>query len=319
MVNEDQIRLRLLQSLYETYFLTTDKADVGFVLESEGCDKTAFENLLDRMEDEGLFQPFGMGGYFFELTPRGAIVCEDNGIVSQALIEANQKARIEILLALAEVYRKHGSLHTLFNPDLYRKTGLSDTQATANLLVLHGLYLAEPFGNAGSRITLSGLDFLQEQLKRRAVSDEFEQISVMPPSARGRALEKLVAKLAEADGWEQEHSVKTSNEEIDVIVSQLREYYLVECKWEKKPIQSKVIQGLIGKLSSRIGVNGIAASMSGFSKGAQSRVREHMTQRVILLYGPEDITSLVYGRRSFDDLLNTKYNALITRKKVEFS
>ncbi|HEY0763005.1 MAG TPA: restriction endonuclease [Pyrinomonadaceae bacterium] len=318
-MNENQIRNRVLQSLYETYFLTTNKGDVGFLLESEGLDKTQFENLLDRMEAEGLLKPIGMGGYFFELTGRGAVFCEDSGIVSQSLIEANQQARIEMLIALAEVYKKHGNLHTVFNSDLYRRTELNETQATANLLVLHHFYLAEPFGNAGSKITHRGVDFLEDELNRRAIGEEFERISVIPPNPRGRALEKLVAKLAELNGWKQEQSVKTSNEEMDVIIFQLREYYLVECKWEKKPIQAKVIQGLIGKLSNRIGVNGIVASMSGFSKGAVTRVLEHVTQRVILLYGPEDIKSLVYGRLSFHDALNMKYDALIMRKSVNFS
>lgn len=318
-MNESEIRNRILQSLYETYFLTTDKGDVGFLLESERLNKTLFENLLDRMESEGVLRPFGMGGYFFELTGRGAISCEDSGVVSRSLIEANRKARIEMLLALAETYNKHGGLHTVFNSDLYRRTGLNEIQATANLLVLHDLELAVPFGNAGSRITNSGLDFVQQELNRRAISDEFERISLMAPKPRGRALETLLGKLAESAGWQQEQSVKTSNEEIDVIVFQLREYYLVECKWEKNPIQARVIQGLIGKLSNRIGVSGIVASMSGFSKGAVTRVREHVTQRVILVYGPEDLKSLVHGESSFNEMLNTKYNALITRKTVVFS
>jgi len=55
---------------------------------------------------------------------------------------------------------------------------------------------------------------------------------------------------------------------MDVMIHKGRDFFGIECKWEKKPIQAGVIRELFGKLGNRIDVKGIIVSMSGFSKGA---------------------------------------------------
>ncbi len=141
----------------------------------------------------------------------------------------------------------------------------------------------------------------------------------MSPQPRGRALQKLVAKVIEQHGWGQDESVRTSNEEMDVIVFREREYYLLECKWEKDRIEAAVIRELFGKLNNRIDVRGIVVSMSGFTEGAVKQVEDYISHRIILLFGGEDIRTLFYGQATFDDLLNAKYKELVTKRKVEFS
>jgi hypothetical protein len=69
---------------------------------------------------------------------------------------------------------------------------------------------------------------------------------------------------------------------MDVIVWREREYYLLECKWEKEPIEEA-----------------------------------YASQRVILLFGEEGIKRLVYGKESFTGLLNIKYRQLATKRKAE--
>ena len=98
-----------------------------------------------------------------------------------------------------------------------------------------------------------------------------------------------------------------------------REYYLLECKWEKEPIEAGVIRELLGKLGNRVGVDGIVMSMSGFSKGAVEQTETYAGQRVILLFGEEGIKKLVYGPERFTDLLNIKYRQLATKRKAEFT
>ena len=106
---------------------------------------------------------------------------------------------------------------------------------------------------------------------------------------------------------------------MDVIVYKEREYYLVECKWEKSHIQADVIRELYGKLGNRIDMKGIAVSMSGFTKGAIEQAEEYVGQRIILLFGPKDVRTMTNGQTSFDELLNLKYKELIMRKKVIFT
>jgi hypothetical protein len=123
--------------------------------------------------------------------------------------------------------------------------------------------------------------------------------------------------LIEQHRWETDEGVRTSHEEMDVIVWREREYYLLECKWEKDPIEAGIVRELFGKLGNRIGVNGIVMSMSGFTKGAVKQATEYAGQRVILLFGEDGVKRMVYGVESFTDLLNTKYRQLTMREEIE--
>ena len=100
-----------------------------------------------------------------------------------------------------------------------------------------------------------------------------------------------------------------------VIVYLEREYYLIECKWEKLPVEAHVVRELYGKLANSVDVKGIMVSMSGFTSGADKQVADYAGQKVILLFGPDDIRSIADTSRGFEDLLNMKYDALITSRK----
>jgi hypothetical protein len=184
--------------------------------------------------------------------------------------------------------------------------------------VLLDLGYAESSGNAGSKLTYQGLSAVEDYRKNKGIADEFEVISEMSPQPRGRALQKLIAKVIEQHGWGQEESVRTSNEEMDVILFRDREYYLLECKWEKDRVEASVIRELFGKLTNRIDVRGIVVSMSGFTEGAVKQVEDYIGHRIILLFGGEDVRALCYGQARFEDLLNAKYKQLVTKRKVEF-
>ncbi|MCA1709555.1 MAG: restriction endonuclease, partial [Actinobacteria bacterium] len=95
-----------------------------------------------------------------------------------------------------------------------------------------------------------------------------------------------------------------------------REYYLVECKWVAEPVEAAVIRELKGKLDNRVDVRGIVISMSGFTSGAVVQSVEYTGQRVIILFGPEDVRALMGQENTFEVLLNEKYKALVTRKQV---
>jgi predicted Mrr-cat superfamily restriction endonuclease len=140
----------------------------------------------------------------------------------------------------------------------------------------------------------------------------------MSPQGRGKELQKLFARMVEQHGWLQEEGVKTSNEEIDVIIHRDREYYLVECKWEKGPIEAKVIREFHGKLTKRADVRGIVVSMAGFTSGAEEEVRNYTGSRIILLFGKIDTENMIFNRVEFEELLNEKYKNIITRRQVVF-
>ncbi len=311
------IKNRILRDLYEAFFQSHDGCNLKNLAEQEGWDTTPFWNLIDRMTQEGLIKFRSMGGWY-EIDSAGIVHVEESGIAPEEVVNSNQKARTQILLSLAKVYEEKGNLHTARNSELIEQTGFAQNIVRGNLLVLLDLGYAESSGNAGSKLTYLGLSAVEEYRTKKGIADEFEVISEMSPQPRGRALQKLTAKAIEQHGWGQEESVRTSNEEMDVIVFREREYYLLECKWEKDRNAASVIRELFGKLNNRIDVRGIVVSMSGFTEGAVKQVEDYTGQRIILLFGGEDVRAICYGKATFEDLLNAKYKELVTKRKVEF-
>lgn len=120
----------------------------------------------------------------------------------------------------------------------------------------------------------------------------------------------------EFTGWNQEANVMTSYEQIDVVIHRNREFYLIECKWEKDPIEAGEIDKLFGKLRRRIGTNGFLMSMSGFTSGAIENVEDSTSDKLILLFGKEDIEEIIANPNSFDSLFNEKCEELVMRRKA---
>ena len=150
-------------------------------------------------------------------------------------------------------------------------------------------------------------------------ANDFEDLIKIKPQKRGILFQKMIGRMIEKDGWNQEEGVKTSNEEMDVIFYKDREYFLVECKWEKYPIGAEVIRSFKGKLDNRIGTNGLIFSMSGFTRGAVKQVEDYLNQRLIILFGQKDVESIIYNDNKFEGLLNTKIHNLVTIKKVTYN
>jgi hypothetical protein len=315
--SDDLLRMEgeILRRLYEPFFLAFDGANLRDLPEGQGFDKVTLDNLLGRMLEEYLITG-GMGGNY-RLMGFGAVRAEELGVAPAELARTNQKARIDILLALAKVYEEKGRLYSAYKRDLEKQLGLASNIVTGNLIVLDNLGYAQPAENGRYQIKEPGLNYVQNYKRVKDIADEFERIIGLAPQPRGRALQKLVARMISQQEWETDEGVRTSHEEMDVIVWREREYYLLECKWEKEPIEAGVVRELLGKLSNRVGVNGIVMSMSGFSKGAAEQTEAYASQRVILLFGEEGIKKLVYGHVKFTDLLNVKYRLLAAKTKAE--
>lgn len=320
MTNQDDqntIEGLILQRLYEPFFLSFDGANLRDLPEEQGFDKITFNNVLDRMSNVG-FITGGFGGNY-RITGRGALRAEDLGVTPADLTRTNKKARIDILLALAKVYKKQGRLYSLYKWDLEKDLGIEGNIRTGNLRVLTELGYAEPTQNTGHRITDLGLAAVAEYRKTKGIADEFERVSELAPQPRGRTLQKLVARMLRQQGWDADEGVRTSHEEMDVVIWREREYYLLECKWEKVPIEAGVIRELYGKLGNRVGVNGIVMSMSGFTKGAAEQAEGFAGQRMILLFGEDATLRIVYGQEKFTDLLDVKYRQLATKSRAELT
>lgn len=305
----------ILTRLYTSYFQDRSEENLHAICEELAMDNTSFWNIVDYMSHQGLIKAWTMGGNYIILSP-GVLQAEKLGVVPEGLIKENQHARTVILDKLAAVYEKGGSIADAYIETLSGETGIEVNVLVNNLQVLEDLGYIESVSIGSYKIKYIGLEAVARWEISVGFVKEFEDISSLKPHPRGQALQKLLAKVIEKNGWFQEEGARTSHEEMDIVIHKEREYFLIESKWEKEPIQAGVVRELYGKLGNRIGVQGIVISMSGYTEGALQQAEEYASNRVILFFGPEDIKQLIHEQASFDILLNDKYQHLITKRKI---
>lgn len=308
-----------MRRLYEARYSTEGTVHLLELRDAEGWDKTTFSKIEDRLVADRLIRCRTMGGNY-EITPEGIITAEERGIPPEELVKANQRFRTLALDVLAKAYEEKGmsNCHVPLE-HLVEVTSAEEGIVRPNTLLLVDLGYAEVPFYGHCKITYKGIDAVAEWRRKAALADELERVEKMEPHFRGRAFQRLFAAVVEQCGWSQEEGIRTSHEEMDIVVHQGREYYLIECKWEKDPVEAGVIREFYGKLSNRAGVRGIAVSMSGFTEGAVGQVGDHKSTRIILLFGPGDVRSMILAQTPFDELLDQKFRALVTRGEAVFS
>jgi len=253
----------------------------------------------------------------YYLLPEGVIFVEQNKLVSSSMIERNVDIRDKILEATAKIYHEAGPLN-----GIYLQAYAAESNTDINVLLrsfelLESLDLVTSHYKIGDvEITELGLSKLEELHLRLELFAEFKSISDMEPHRRGKELERFVEKLMRHEGWSVEKGVKTSNEEIDLVIYRDQSFYLVECKWEKHPIGTKEIGAFFAKLDKRDGVMGIVLSMSGFTKGAKEEVLSHLGGKRILLFGPGDLEILIEKDGNLEKLITEKSTKLVINKEV---
>lgn len=136
-------------------------------------------------------------------------------------------------------------------------------------------------------------------------------------SARGRALEGLVAKL-----FRRSHFAVTENSQVatprqtDLFVVKLNDRYLVECKWLNKPATIEDLDSLRNRLGrTSADVIGILISMGGFSKEVLNEVRLRRREPV-LLFSSEELRQAEQSPQLLLDLLYRKREALSQHAEV---
>lgn len=311
----DNLDKVILSFLYMSFFEGDGDGNLKDLLSRCSADENAFWKAVDRLSDEGYLRCFA-SGYAYIITTSGIIEAEQRDFVPAEKMGTNQEARILILRHLANVYERGDINSEASFDEITQHTKLDQKTLFQNSQVLDDLGFTGSISMGMSKITHEGLKAFEEWKKKNQLGSDFEIISMLEPHKRGIQFQSLFRRVLESALWCAEESVRTSHEEMDVIFSRGREFYLAECKWEKDPIEAAVVRELLGKLANRVDVKGLIVSMSGFTDGAIEQATQSASQRIILLFGANDVRSLVYGRASFDALLDSKYNALITRKKI---
>jgi len=312
--NINPLEIQLLTRLYSSFAAGEQLVPISELPEGGETPSEALLRALAHLSESDLAS--GVTNDSYRITRAGVIYSEDHGIIDKVLAQKNRLIREKILDDLKAVYEyydgsqhiPHETLANRINENIY--VVLNNVE----ILEYQGLIKEQALG---LRITDQGLANIAERKVEAELIAKFEQVALMEPHKRGIELQLLFAAIARRDGWAEETSVRSSNEEMDVIIHRGSEYFLVECKWEKDPTATAVIETLYGKLAKRAGVNGIVLSMRGFTQGAKEAVLSHMGDRIILLFGPKDFESMIYDSTSLNDKLEEKMHLLITKRLVQ--
>ena len=153
------------------------------------------------------------------------------------------------------------------------------------------------------------LDDVREKLA--AIRKEYlELLMSTGPQKRGFQLEKILRNLFEIHDLDPRGSFKVTGEQIDGAFTFDSIDYLLEAKWEKKPIGSSDLYAFQGKVSRRLdNTLGLYISINGYS---QDGLEAFMNSRPnLFLLDGADLAAVLENRI---DLKN-----LLTRKRKEAS
>jgi len=310
----------ILKMLYERFFSEEDRAtDIEALREAIGLPTDESKRLLDELEHIGLIHTAGTGRTYF-ITREGVLAVEQVSLADSAMIQRNRIAREQILRILEQKFREKGIEYYPSINEIAAMTGLSALLVRSSIWYsdLREQVQYDAFDSQGFRISPYGLKVFRALQTKSILIDEFARIEQLSAHERGRKLQTFLADVLSNYGWSLLRAVKTTHEEVDFIVYQDREYYLIECEWRNEPSDPNFITEIYGKIDSRVGINGLAFSMSGFTKGAVKRAELHAPKKVILLFGERDLRGIISGDESFADLLDEKYRELVTYRRVTY-
>jgi hypothetical protein len=319
MAADDSLSLRekILTKLYSTFSKGERLTPINDLCNVLGKSEKDVYTALDGLHKERLSSAVTNDSY--NISNKGIITVETKKLAPASLIFGNEQIRAGILNELAVIHEQYSGSQSLHVQNIADSLGADVHIVLNNVEFLESLQYVETQYLGTIKITDFGLADLQRRKVNEELLLEFQRISTMDPHRRGREFQDFFGRLALREGWNVDVSVKTPNEEFDVVIFRAHEFFLVECKWENKPIEAHVIRDFFAKLELRDGVMGIIVSMSGFTSGSQDDVRDRMGRRIILLFGPEDVNSIVTGNQTLNDLIHEKHRQLIIKRSVTFN
>lgn len=153
-------------------------------------------------------------------------------------------------------------------------------------------------------------------------SEFYRLVGLSDRQMAGFALEKLLNKLFELFGLNPRAPFRLTGEQIDGSFVLDHETYLLEAKWESKPINEAALLVFRGKIEGKSGfTRGLFLSINGFTPDAQTAITRGKQPTFILADG-SDLSSVFEQAIRFDDQLRHKVRNLadtgemLTRAKL---
>lgn len=283
----------------------------------QGLERDEWFRHFRSLKDDGLISGVATGA-LVQLTSKGVLYAESAGLAAAELVAENQTIRASILERLAQIREDGGADEERGWEAVRRAVRCRLPEFRRNLLLLQDLGLVNQAG-AELSITGEGLDTVRATREKKALEEQFarlRRLEDITPQQRGHELEKLLERLVQAEDWDAERDVRSEGEQQDLVIHREREYYLIECKWEKDPVQPRELREFRDRITARPGVRGLFFSMSGYTDAAKQDARDRLESCMVLLFGPGDIERLFAFECSFTEMLNHKFDAAMAQRKI---
>jgi len=323
-VIDRELQVELLRELYiERFGPNASRGHFNWRTwaETRGVDERVAMASYQDLSDKGLVEAFALGGYV-EITSRGALFAEENGVAPADLVRHHNAVRFAMVDAYTKIYEERG-------PHAWRdwekvaddaKIGHPDFHLNRTILFDYG-YLegVRPGALREYQATPEGRRWVEQIRGRKARVARLNELQNDPevaPAARGHELERLLQEHVQTEGWDAERNVRGPGEEHDIVISHGRDVFFVECRWRKEKAEAGDLSKLRDRISARAGAMGLFVSMSGFTSGALRDAEDRLERCVMLLFGSKDVSDVLTGVKSFTDLLNERFKLAVSRRKI---
>ncbi len=143
--------------------------------------------------------------------------------------------------------------------------------------------------------------------KRSSLYKRFQELYTLSNGIdvkkRGYELENLFLELMKISEIEVIESFKNIGEQIDGAIKFENIHYLVETKWQEKPVQQKDLASLYLKVEGKlVGTRGVFIAINGYSKEMLQSSLIGKELKIVLLDGMH-IINVLAGRYTFNELL----------------
>lgn len=145
-----------------------------------------------------------------------------------------------------------------------------------------------------------------KQVDYTTLLSNFTDMLSLDPQSRGFAFEAFLNKLFEEFELSPRKSFRIVGEQIDGSLDLENEYYLIEAKWQEKPLGNSDLLTFYGKIAGKSSwTRGIVISYNGFSKEGLEAFSKGRPTNLITLDG-QDIYAMLSKNISLADVLKKK-------------
>ena len=146
------------------------------------------------------------------------------------------------------------------------------------------------------------------EVKKRleSIKAEFVELTMSKePQRRGYRLEEVIRNIFDLFDLDPRAAFNLAGEQIDGAFSFEGTDYLLEAKWQKKPVAAKELDGLAGKLTRKLdNTLGLFLSINGYSEEAVDTFSTG--RRMVILMDGRDLMAVLEGRIDLIQMLLRK-------------